>query len=321
MTTSPRDGSLSSSNNKGESGIESIEVSESRRVEIIRDFFDDKFKHLEKDKLSQSYLSIKFANSDLEKIAQKFSDGNVIDNKLSIDDLKTMFQAYCMESSNTNKGFVLPGFVLTGLIAPVITGLCSGLAVLFFQQGILESSGAIKPGDRTVVTECTRTLDRQGYVELESLCNPLKNDFLKEGDTQTYKAIGKIIRGEEKWEKGNKTYNAEDIREKVTCRQLEEIDELWKKASNNKLGFSAQKRIWDNSEKNYQTFTKEIGWTNSEGHWNDNLSYSSKDAVEGHLPVIWNQNSKEGKLSGQKNYSAFFEVFSYCQKVKQVGHK
>jgi GUN4-like len=317
MTTSSEDGSLSSSNNKGEGERVSIELIESHRVEIIRNFFDDKFKDLKKDKLSQSYLSIRFTNSDLEKIAQKFSDGNAIGNKLSIDDLKTMFQAYCMESSNTKKGFVLPGFVLTGLIAPVMTGL----AVLFFQQCVLESSGAVKPGDRTVVTECMRTLDRQGYVELESLCNPLKNDFLKEGDTQTYKAIGKIIRGEEKWEKGDKAYNAEDIREKVTCRQLEEIDELWKKASNNKLGFSAQKKIWDNSEKNYQTFTKEIGWTNSEGHWNDNLSYSSKDTVEGHLPVLWNQNSKEGKLSGQRNYSAFFEVFSYCQKVKQGGQK
>jgi GUN4-like len=307
MTTSSKDVSLSNSNNKEENERECAEAIESRRVEIIRDFFDDKSKHLKKDKLSQFYLSIKFTSSDLEKIAQRFSDGNVIDNKLSIDDLKTMFQAYCMESSNTNKGFVLLGFVSTALIAPMI--------VLFFQQSILESSGAIKPEDRTVVTECKRQLDSKGYVELESLCSPLKNRFFKEADTQTYNAIGKIIRGEN-WD-SKKGYRGKDIanNKEAMCPKLREIDLLWKNASGGKLGFNVQRKIW-NKNKSYPAFTKSIGWKNPlDDNWTT-PSYDLAKIKDGHLPALWNQTHKDpivGDASGETDYKIFFDFIESCE--------
>jgi hypothetical protein len=188
MTASSGNNSLSSSDDKKRDDELLVEM-ESRRIEIIRTFFDDKSKYFKKDKLSQAYLFASITEGELQVLSKKLS--GIGGNELTFDHLKTMLQAYYIESSSADKGFIF-----TDLIAPILTGLCSGLAVLFFQQSILESSGAIKPEDRTTVTECKRQLDSKGYVELESLCSPLKNKFFKEADTQTYNAIGKIIRGE-----------------------------------------------------------------------------------------------------------------------------
>jgi GUN4-like len=204
------------------------------------------------------------------------------------------------------------GFLLTVLIAPVVTGLCSGLAVLFFQQGILESSGAIKPEDRSTVTECKRQLDSKGYIELESLCSPLKNKFFQAADTATYNAIGMIIRGD-KWDL-KKGYRGKDIANKAAmCPKLKEIDKLWKDASGNKLGFNAQRKIW-NKTKSYPAFTKDVGWKNDDNSWTV-PSYDLEKVRDGHLPALWNQTHGDpnvGDASGETDYKTFFEFIESC---------
>jgi GUN4-like len=204
------------------------------------------------------------------------------------------------------------GFLLTVLIAPVVTGLCSGLAVLFFQQGILESSGAIKPEDRSTVTECKRQLDSKGYIELESLCSPLKNKFFQAADTAIYNAIGMIIRGD-KWDL-KKGYRGKDIANKAAmCPKLKEIDKLWKDASGNKLGFNAQRKIW-NKTKSYPAFTKDVGWKNDDNSWTV-PSYDLEKVRDGHLPALWNQTHGDpnvGDASGETDYKTFFEFIESC---------
>ena len=71
--------------------------------------------------------------------------------------------------------------------------------------------------------------------------------------------------------------------EKFSCSELEEIDNLWVKNSNENFGFSVQKEIWvntknrlgvnpsdwnENDNKNYLRFANAVGWYNISGNKN-----------------------------------------------------
>jgi GUN4-like len=130
-----------------------------------------------------------------------------------------------------------------------------------------------------------------------------------------------------KWEKTD-GYTGEMIRKEKICPQLKEIDELWKKVSI-RLGFSAQRKIWKESQENYPAFTEKVGWVINESTWIRNLSYELKtqktskngqledeDIKEGHLPALWNQTVKdptEGPSSGEDEYKAFFKALQFCK--------
>jgi GUN4-like len=197
-------------------------------------------------------------------------------------------------------------------ISGVIAGVIAGFIVTFFQPRVLESIGVVKPGDRKAVIDCERQLNNKGFTELQPLCSPLKNNFLKTADTETYNAIGRLIHGD-KWGKGQKTtYTAQAILDKKICPQLKEIDELWKEASKGKLGFSVQKKIWENA-RGYQNFINTVGWLNSDGAWKNSLSYELKSIQNGHLPALWNQTPADSLLSSKKEYETFFEVYAACE--------
>jgi GUN4-like len=204
--------------------------------------------------------------------------------------------------------------LVNGLLAPVVIGVIVGIIQTFLQPAILESSGIVKPEDKKSVVDCSRELDNKGYTELKSLCSPLKNNFLREADDKTYKAIGAIVKGKQ-WDE--KYYSAESIANKNMCSELLSIDKLWKEASSNKLGFTIQKKIWDESKNNYQIFTEKVGWTNTEGEWKVKLSYELNDQTKnGHLPALWNQKPGDpavGKSSGEKEYERFFKAIEKCQ--------
>jgi hypothetical protein len=207
--------------------------------------------------------------------------------------------------------------VATGVFAPIITGVIVGIIQTFLQPLILESSGVVKPDDKKVVIDCTRDLNNKGFPELESLCSPLKNNFLRKADHETYEAIGKIIPVTDREKKLDKYYSGVDIANKKICPQLIEIDKLWRQISSNKLGFSAQKRIWIKNNRNYQLFTEEIGWGDVSNGWKDNLSYELNDKMlEGHLPVLWNQKQGSpavGKKSNEEEYTTFLKTIEACK--------
>ena len=285
---------------------------DSRHVEIIRIFFNDKFKYLNKDKLSQVYLSIKFTDNDLDELFRILLENNIVDNNLSVDSLKLMFQAYCMESFNTTSSFVLKDFmmqIMTNIAAPVLVGI----VVLSRQQSVLEATGAVKSDDMITVTSCKKQLDKKGYAELASLCGPLKNGLFQTADTETYNAIGKIVHGD-KWGLENKKSYSDNQISNINgiCPKLQEIDKLWKEASEGRLGFSAQRKIW-NKTKSYPAFTRDIGWRDNNG-WTV-ISYDLERVRDGHLPALWNQTHKDstvGKGSGQEDYKNFFEFIESC---------
>jgi hypothetical protein len=205
--------------------------------------------------------------------------------------------------------------IATGILAPIATGIIVGIIQTFLQPGILESSGVVKPDDKKAVVDCTRELNNKGYSELESLCSPLKNNFLRKADHETYEAIGKIIHKD--WDKRKKYYSGVDIANKKICPQLIQIDKLWREASSNRLGFGVQKKIWLENNRNYQLFTEKVGWGDTDNGWKDNLSYELNDKMPtGHLPALWNQKQGDpavGKLSNEEEYTSFLKAIEACK--------
>ena len=112
----------------------------------------------------------------------------------------------------------------------------------------------------------------------------------KEADQETTKLILKSANKEEGWVLLDDWPN-------FPQEELRLIDQLWLKHSQNRFGFSVQKKIWvDNGGRldshDYTTYCKladEIGWTSTGkvGKW---LSYSeltfNANALPGHLPVF-----------------------------------
>jgi GUN4-like len=197
------------------------------------------------------------------------------------------------------------GIVATATITAIITPL--------IQPVVSEWIRLVKSDDKISVINCTSELSEKGFPELKSLCSPLKNNAFKEADDQTFKAIGSMIH-EENWDK-NRTYHGEDIVNKRICPQLIEIDKLWRSASSNRLGFTIQKKIWNETKNNYPVFAKKVGWTQN-GDWKRNLSYELNSSMpDGHLPVLWNQKPGQdvsGNKSFEKEYTAFFKAIEVC---------
>ncbi len=66
------------------------------------------------------------------------------------------------------------------------------------------------------------------------------------------------------------------------------MDNLWKAASNNKFGYSVQKELYNQNQKRWGKFFKQIDWTHGENNnyrkWPMEFNYSL-EAPKGHLPL------------------------------------
>ncbi|MCB8765466.1 serine/threonine-protein kinase [Planktothrix agardhii 1029] len=122
------------------------------------------------------------------------------------------------------------------------------------------------------------------YRQLEQL---LKAGSWKEADQETankmYEVAGRTKEG---------YLRVEDIN-KFPCEDLRTIDQLWVKYSNERFGFSVQKRIYQSlggtrsyDSKVWEAFGDQVGWRVG-GSWlyYNNLKFN-QTAPEGHLPLI-----------------------------------
>lgn len=76
---------------------------------------------------------------------------------------------------------------------------------------------------------------------------------------------------------------------------LKAIDELWKQHSNNKFGYSVQKRIWEKVSKDFTRFFLKVGWMKKLDTEVEQYNYRSfptefiwelnDETPEGHLPL------------------------------------
>ncbi|MEI6442221.1 MAG: GUN4 domain-containing protein [Nostocales cyanobacterium ELA583] len=91
---------------------------------------------------------------------------------------------------------------------------------------------------------------------------------------------------------------------KFPCEDLLIIDQLWAKHSNNRFGFSVQKRVYHNlggtkeyDKKTWQAFCEQVGWRKAgkQVYWND-INFDIKAPVA-HLP-LWGSSCGLGTTGG-----------------------
>ncbi len=127
--------------------------------------------------------------------------------------------------------------------------------------------------------------DTSPYIQLENL---LAENKWQEADEETYDLILKLT---QRTRAGG--MNTRAIKEKISCEEISNIDQLWRKYSADKFGLSIQISIYletgNNLEKynpqSYQIFGDRVGWRKAR-KWKkyEQLNFS-EDAPKGHLPV------------------------------------
>ncbi|MEG4007193.1 serine/threonine-protein kinase [Microcoleus sp. Pol11C1] len=122
-------------------------------------------------------------------------------------------------------------------------------------------------------------------VDYRQLDRLLASEEWKEADRETVKKMLEVAdRTSEGW------LRDEDI-DRFPCEDLRTIDQLWVKYSNERFGFSVQKRIYQSlggtrefDSKIWEAFLDRLGWrVNSNGLDYRDLKFNTK-APEGHLP-------------------------------------
>jgi len=91
-------------------------------------------------------------------------------------------------------------------------------------------------------------------VDYTSLCSELASGQWQKADEETGAIMLKITRRVTAgW------LTEEDIQE-FPCPDLQTINQLWVKYSNERFGFTVQSRIWENVGEDYSKFSDAVGW-------------------------------------------------------------
>ncbi|MCZ8064914.1 MAG: Hsp70 family protein [Microcystis sp.] len=118
----------------------------------------------------------------------------------------------------------------------------------------------------------------------------------READEETAKIILSLVNRTQEGFLNNESM------EKIPQKDLGTIDRLWVKYSNERFGFSIQKRIWHTMNNNAGEFGERVGWRGSAGLFGGYFAWKSLseliyslDAPAGHLPCILGRNWSDDK--------------------------
>ncbi len=121
-----------------------------------------------------------------------------------------------------------------------------------------------------------KELPQEDYIRLKNL---LASGRWREANETTRTIMLKAVKREkEGWLTDEQIQN-------FSCQVLQVIDHLWVQYSEQRFGFSVQKRIFNECEKDLQTFGDRVGWHVQEAWISaSQVSYTPANAPEGHLP-------------------------------------
>ncbi|AFY71311.1 serine/threonine protein kinase [Thalassoporum mexicanum PCC 7367] len=121
-------------------------------------------------------------------------------------------------------------------------------------------------------------------LNYDQLRQSLAQQDWQSADRHTYELLLKAA-GRESHADG--TYHPDELAA-LSCVDVVLIDELWDDASGGKLGFSAQKRIYEAADQDWQKMYAQLGWRTISGTWLVDTRYDREasrwEYVDGHLP-------------------------------------
>ncbi|CAK7322610.1 unnamed protein product [Dovyalis caffra] len=161
---------------------------------------------------------------------------------------------------------------------------------------------------------------------LDLLQQHLSNQNFREADEETRRLLIALA-GEAAQKRGYVFFSEVQF---ISEQDLKAIDELWKKHSNNKFGYSVQKRIWQQkANKDFSKLFIKLGWMKKLDTEVEQYNYRSfpdefiwelsDDTPEGHLPLT---NALRGTqlLTKILNHPAF-EVDEEVEEDKIEGNE
>lgn len=125
----------------------------------------------------------------------------------------------------------------------------------------------------------THQLISEVGVNYDSLAKLLASKMWRQADEETRALMLKISR------RVDAGWLREEDFVNFPCSDLDTIDYLWTYYSNERFGFTAQSRIWDNTQQDYIKYSNAVGWRHS-GNWQPypQLKFNL-EAPTGHLPA------------------------------------
>ncbi|KAF6161226.1 hypothetical protein GIB67_009113 [Kingdonia uniflora] len=118
----------------------------------------------------------------------------------------------------------------------------------------------------------------------------ISQDF-RQADEETRRLII-VLAGESAQKRGYVFFSEAQF---ISEADLKTLDNLWKEHSNNKFGYSVQKKIWEKAERDFTNLFKKIGWMkkldtemeqyNYKAFPNEFIWELNDETPEGHLPL------------------------------------
>ncbi|TYQ31937.1 serine/threonine-protein kinase [Pseudanabaena sp. UWO310] len=164
---------------------------------------------------------------------------------------------------------------------------------------------SLPPASPSVTSPISQTspisnLDNSSYENLSSF---LKEKNWKAADRETYTLLLKAA-GSQSYNDG--TFHPDEFN-RISCADLVLIDQLWTQASNGKQGFTAQKKVYEDSGRDIRKTYENLGWLTPSGELTINTAYDHqtmrwqyiegrqpnfKAPPVGHLPFLLRDPSK-----------------------------
>jgi hypothetical protein len=190
--------------------------------------------------------------------------------------------------------------ILTLLITASLVGIFAVLGWIGYMLTQSKPAGKSPEGLNSVNTfnslpQVELTTARN--VDYTQLRNYLQRKNWQAADRETYLKLLDVA-GPQAKEEGE---IPKDEMEALSCVDLKTIDKLWTIASDNKLGFSVQRKILQEDNNDYRKMYDQVGWQTATGEWLIKWDYNQqtkryeykpgsepnfKTFPPGHLPTV-----------------------------------
>lgn len=180
----------------------------------------------------------------------------------------------------------------------IISAVIASFATLI---GAVNALGWINKNNNTKISKAIDrvSINTDEGINYQNLSSALKNRDWELADRESYEILLKL--GGQKSESMGSINH--DMIDKLSCADLETIDNLWRAASDGTLGFSSQQIIYEEQGSDWQKFydkvrwgdfangqlneliEQEIDWNNRQRKYKVGKTPNFVDPVPGHLPV------------------------------------
>lgn len=154
----------------------------------------------------------------------------------------------------------------------------------------LSISSAVKTFSLPSTTSSTSSTSAQS-TSFDLLHRLLSANDFREADNETRRLLIALA-GEAAQKRGYVFFSEVQF---IPESDLQTLDELWRNHSNNKFGYSVQKRLWEKSNKDFTTFFIKVGWMkkldtevlqyNYRAFPDEFVWELNEETPEGHLPL------------------------------------